>query len=71
MIAMQYSFELPADYDMTIIERRVAISGFDSKAWQRVRFWSWPDEISASDPHTTDYNVLRTSAPQGKEPFIQ
>jgi hypothetical protein len=48
-----------------------AISGFDSKTWQRVRFCLWPDEISASDPHTTGYNVLHTSAPQGTELFIQ
>lgn len=27
MLAMQYSFTLPADYDMTIIERRIADNG--------------------------------------------
>lgn len=27
MLAMQYSFTLPADYDMTIIERRIAENG--------------------------------------------
>lgn len=28
MIAMQYSFTLPADYDMTIIERRISENGY-------------------------------------------
>lgn len=27
MIAMQYSFSLPADYDMSIIDRRIAEKG--------------------------------------------
>jgi hypothetical protein len=30
MIAMQYSFALPADYDMAIVDRRIAEKGHSS-----------------------------------------
>lgn len=38
MIAMQYSFTLPADYDMAIIRRRIAEKGHLLDGFPRLRF---------------------------------
>lgn len=37
MIAMQYSFELPADYDMGIIRRWINNNGHLTSSWSIVR----------------------------------
>lgn len=41
MIAMQYSFTLPADYDMTIIDRRIRDKGPLLDGFPRLRFKAW------------------------------
>jgi len=51
MIAMQYRFRLPTDYDMTIIEKRVHENGYrlDNFPGLVLKAWCY---ASSSDPHT-------------------
>jgi len=75
MIAMQYSFVLPADYDMSIIERRVRERGhifddtpaaFEPRDWTLVRFRLWRE--AAQIPRRSGlqvYDVLHVSNPAG------
>lgn len=55
MIAMQYSIALPADYDMSIIDRRIADKGHLTDAWPGLLFKAYlsarkssPDALGAN-----------------------
>ena len=77
MLAMQYSFTLPADYDMTIIERRIAENGhrldgypglvaWDTQNWQLIRFYLWQTlpTLSGNAMAKQNYQIGHISLPK-------
>ncbi|WP_394547494.1 DUF4865 family protein [Pantoea ananatis] len=57
MLAMQYRFVLPADYDMTIIQRRIDDNGYKMAGFPGLIFKAWLYACKAKDPINTDENV--------------
>lgn len=54
MIAMQYSLVLPADYDMAIIDRRIAARGHATDGLPGLGFKAYLHARRGSDPATPD-----------------
>lgn len=57
MLAMQYRFVLPADYDMTIIQRRIDDNGYKMAGFPCLIFKAWLYACKAKGPTNTDENV--------------
>ncbi|CRH37341.1 Uncharacterized protein BN1183_CU_00180 [Pantoea ananatis] len=57
MLAMQYRFVLPADYDMTIIQRRIDDNGYKMAGFPGLIFKAWLYACKAKGPTNTDENV--------------
>jgi len=49
----------------------LAVSGFDPKRWEHVRFCLWKDAVPPTTVSTTIYSVLHVSAPKGTVPFLR
>ncbi|WP_210497566.1 DUF4865 family protein, partial [Pantoea ananatis] len=50
MLAMQYRFVLPADYDMTIIQRRIDDNGYKMAGFPGLIFKAWLYACKAKGP---------------------
>lgn len=57
MIAMQYSFVLPADYDMTIIDRRIRDKGPMLDGFPHLRFKAYVSARQRDDGFTSADNL--------------
>lgn len=57
MMAMQYSFVLPADYDMAVIERRIREKGHLLDGFQGLRFKTYLSARKQDDGFTSTENL--------------
>ncbi|PKU25088.1 DUF4865 family protein [Telmatospirillum siberiense] len=74
MIAMQYSFVLPADYDMAIIERRIRDKGHLLDRFPRLRFKAYLSARKRDDGFTSAENLYAPfylwNEPEGLNAFL-
>ncbi len=74
MIAMQYSFVLPADYDMVIIDRRIRDKGPMLDGFPRLRFKAYLSARKQDDGFTSAENLYAPfylwEAPEGLSDFL-
>lgn len=74
MIAMQYGFTLPADYDMSIIDRRVRDKGPLLDGFPRLRFKSYLAARKQDDGFTSAENLYAPfylwDEPEGIDSFL-
>src|SRR5579883_426178 len=71
MIAMQYSFVLPADYDMTIIDRRIAERGASTDNFPKLAFKAYLSARRGEDgPENLYAPFYLWSEPEGLSNFL-
>ncbi len=74
MIAMQYSFSLPADYDMGIIERRIRDKGPMTDGFSRLRFKAYLVARKQDEGFESTENLYAPfylwDAPEGIDSFL-
>jgi hypothetical protein len=74
MIAMQYSFVLPADYDMAIIDRRIREKGPMLDGFPRLRFKAYLSSRKQDNGFTSAENLYAPfylwDEPQGISDFL-
>lgn len=72
MIAMQYSFTLPADYDMSIIDRRVAENGGKMDGFPDLGFKAYliARKGEPGSPENAYAPFYLWKSPQGMEAFL-
>jgi hypothetical protein len=72
MIAMQYSFTLPADYDMSIIDRRITENGHKLDGFPDLRFKAYlsarRSELGSSENLYAPFYLWER--PQGMDAFL-
>ena len=57
MIAMQYSFTLPADYDMTLIDERIAAKGHMLDGFPHLKFKAYLSAKRKDAAYTSRHNL--------------
>ncbi|MCB2130052.1 MAG: DUF4865 family protein [Rhodobacteraceae bacterium] len=74
MIAMQYSYTLPADYDMTVIDRRIREKGPLLDRFPRLRFKAYLSARKQDDGFSSTENLYAPfylwDEPEGIESFL-
>jgi hypothetical protein len=74
MIAMQYSFVLPADYDMTVIDRRIRDKGPLLDGFPRLRFKAYLSARKHDNGFTSADNLYAPfylwDQPEGLDAFL-
>src|SRR5579883_2523197 len=71
MIAMQYSFVLPADYDMAIIDRRIAERGASTDNFPKLKFKAYLSARRGEDgPENLYAPFYLWSEPEGLSDFL-
>ncbi|SIR14131.1 protein of unknown function [Rhizobium sp. RU35A] len=74
MIAMQYSFTLPADYDMTVIDRRIREKGPLLDGFARLRFKAYLSARKQDNGFSSTENLYAPfylwDEPEGIESFL-
>lgn len=74
MMAMQYSFVLPADYDMAIVDRRIRDKGPLLDGFPRLRFKAYLSARKRDDCLTSSENLYAPfylwDAPEGISDFL-
>jgi hypothetical protein len=74
MIAMQYSFILPADYDMTVIDRRIRDKGPLLDGFPELRFKAYLSARKHDDGFTSSDNLYAPfylwDQPEGLDAFL-